>query len=149
MATRILPLDDAAEAERRQALRERALQARIEELEETVRQLREQLAPSIDWAFLGFIGRAAQVLSVLYARAPHVVSTARFRAAICLGTADDDFCDDDLRDAMKRVRRALKPLGVEVANVYGAGYRLDLDGKAKLDAAIAAHAAGVPVRTHR
>lgn len=128
------------------AARVAALQARVDELEETVRQLREQLAPKLDWGFLGVAGVQATILSMLYVNAPHTVPHDRFVAGVCLGTRRDDFDEQDLRDTMKRLRAKLRPLGVVFGSVYAGGYLLNLTSKDKLDAARAAHAAGIPLR---
>ncbi|WP_374674605.1 winged helix-turn-helix domain-containing protein [Ideonella sp.] len=61
------------------------------------------------------------VLALLLRRHPSVVSKHDFAAAAWGG----DMSDESLARCISRLRRALGPLGWQVASVYGTGYRLD------------------------
>lgn len=118
------------------AMREKALRDRVSELEETVRQLRDQLAPKMDWMFLGLSAAQSRILSALYVTAPETVAYERFETFIERGP---------LSSQIKHMRLRLKPVGVGIAVRYCDGYALSAADKTKLAAARAAHEAGIPL----
>ena len=117
---------------------ENALRERIAELEEEVRQLREKLAPHMDWRFLGLSETHSRILSMLYAAAPYTAGHERFETITTR---------ERVRNHLKLLRPILAPLGVSIRAMWGEGYALSAEDKRKLDQARADYEAGRPVIT--
>jgi hypothetical protein len=98
-----------------------ALREHIEELEETVRQLREQLIPSVTFpAEIGLTATENRMLSFLLARSPNIMPKERIHEAIYFD--DDDAPFSKVLDVMLiRCRRKLAPYGVAIVSAWAAG----------------------------
>ena len=102
-----------------------ALREHIEELEETVRQLRELLIPSVTFpAEIGLTATESKMLSFLLARSPNIVSKERIFQAIYFDAQDAPV--SKIIDVMLlRCRKKLAPYGVEIARSWGAGVGIE------------------------
>jgi two-component system, cell cycle response regulator CtrA len=111
-----------------------ALRQHIEELEETVRQLREQLVPDVTFPReIGLTRMENAVLSFLLARSPNVVSRDRITHAIYFDK--DDAPVSKVVDVMVfHLRRKLAPYGVEILTRWGSGFAIDRAGASILNA---------------
>jgi len=97
---------------------------RMEELEEEVRQLREQLAPTVTFpAEIGLSPIQTKILSFILARAPNVARKERIHFAV--------YPDPDARPDWKtidvmmvKIRRALARYGVTIGTVHSEGFIL-------------------------
>jgi DNA-binding winged helix-turn-helix (wHTH) protein len=106
---------------------------RIEELEETIRQLREEKSSSavlfpVEWG----LGRGlSQILASLYNAPGGFVEKDQLAAAAAVfrGTNQDDQLQNLLKVQMVRLRRAVLPLGVTIKTVHGSGYALPIASK--------------------
>jgi two-component system, cell cycle response regulator CtrA len=103
---------------------ERRLRDRIEELEETIRQLREPLPPAYrlprQW---GLTPREADLLIVLFtARLPYSHRDAIMDAMY--GGLDDQANDRIIDVWINKIRKKLKPFGIRVESKWGHGYGL-------------------------
>ncbi len=103
----------------------RAQREHIEELTETVRQLREMLAPpTVFPPRLGLTRSEQQLLAVLLARSPNAISRESIMAALYLdpaGAPDDKIIDVRLF----RMRKALARFGAGVVTHHGFGFSID------------------------
>lgn len=110
-----------------------AMRERIEELEELVRQLKEQLVPPLTFPLqFKLTSSETNLLAFLYARAPHVIPRERINAALWL--------DDGVAPYVKiidvlvcKLRKKLAPFGVDVETSWGVGYRLSASARDRLE----------------
>ena len=109
-----------------------AQRERIEELEEEVRQLRELLAPTVALpASLGLSQSARKVLGALLARSPRTVKKDALMHALYFNI--DDAPEQKIIDVfIHKIRKALRPLGVEIGTDWGIGYFIDAKSAAAL-----------------
>ncbi len=113
------------------------LRDRVEELEETVRQLREVLGAD-GFAFPPSWKLSPQETALLRSL---YKSTDGFRTHDQLAYAiqrKEIVSQDHLKTVEHYVRKKVKPLGIEIATVWGKGVRLTGDSKAIIDRALAA-----------
>ncbi len=102
-----------------------AMRAYIGELEETVRQLKEQLVPSTVFpAELGLKPLENKIVAVLLARSPSVVSRARLMDAAYFGEEESPG-DKIIAQLMCHLRPKLAPYGVAVQSRPGFGWAFD------------------------
>ncbi|MGA8170924.1 MAG: winged helix-turn-helix domain-containing protein [Methylocystis sp.] len=107
----------------------RALNERIGELEEEVRQLRAALMPSLP-RIKGLQRRTSSVLALLLARAPNVVARETILAYV-FGDERELSC---VNIAIHKLRRTPAPHGVQIRNEWGRGYYLDTESAKRLRA---------------
>ena len=130
-------------------LTERQLRERVEELEEEVRQLREQLhgrLPTTERVvqvrdMLGVLRGEVYVMLTLLERSPRVVTKEQLLSTYAhysqLVGGGRDVIDLDHRQMTVRVhrlRKALRPHDVDIRTVWGIGYLLSVEGAAKFRA---------------
>lgn len=116
------------------------LRARIETLEEENRQLRAALKPELAFPRAWRLSRQqAAVLGCLYAK-PGYHTLARLHVAI-LG-ADSENDPYHVRTLISLARPKLRAVGIEIVTVHCQGYALAPEGRAVVDEALAAIAAG-------
>ena len=116
-----------------------SMRDRIEELEETVRQLRDIMRPKMqftpDWCLTR---QQAQVLALIYSR--QLVPVAQCVEA--LGRQDNEGEGFDAANHVKVVvnhlRRKLRPVYIDFHTLYGQGYALDSENKTRVRAGIIA-----------
>lgn len=110
----------------------RDLRAENDELRETIAQLREALCPPVvypaEW------GLAPQERTVLAAMACRPVAT---RSALMLALFGDRDADDmpepkNIDVYIWKMRKKLRPHGIEIENVFGVGFRLAPAVRARL-----------------
>ncbi len=107
-------------------------ESRIAELEETIRQLREYEAPAeLVPRSIDMYPKCRSVLGALIKASPMVVSR---RWLMDLVWGDEDIFDRTIDMAVCRIRRALKPLGVEIITYRSEGYAIDRENAAKIAA---------------
>lgn len=119
------------------------LRAKIEELEEELRQTKKALSPSIN-PFSGRFKLSIQMAAILWAiyKSPDICTNEQLNV-IMLGLARADNADGADIQARTKVRitharNRLREHGVDVAiqNVWGIGYRITKQDKAKLAKAL-------------
>jgi two-component system, cell cycle response regulator CtrA len=111
-----------------------ALRQHIEELEETVRQLREQIVPDVTFPReIGLTRMENAVLSFLLARSPNVVSRDRITHAIYFDK-DDAPGSAIVSVMLVKLRRKLAPYGVKIMTQWGSGFAIDHAGASILKA---------------
>ena len=104
------------------------LRERIDELEETVRQLRDELVPQKfrlwfprEWKLTT---KEALVLAFVMARSPEMAKRESVLTN-CFGGVDDDPPDIKIVDVyIYKLRTKLKPLGIDIETVWGNGYAM-------------------------
>ena len=130
-------------------LTERQLRERVEELEEEVRQLREQLHGQLPTTervvqvrdMLGVLRGEVYVMLALLERSPRVVTKEQLLSTYAhysqLVGGGRDVIDLDHRQMTVRVhrlRKALRPHDVNIRTIWGTGYLLSVEGAAKFRA---------------
>ena len=115
----------------------RKLYGRISLLEEELRQLREDIVP-VDGMFASFLSRQeAIVLRGVYSRK---VASFAYLDQLTVDSCKFHRYDNDVhahlrcKVAICKIRRRLKPYGIEIKTWRGVGYYLDDENKAKLQA---------------
>ena len=105
-----------------------ALRARIEELEEQVRQLKEAFAPKVGFPLSWKLDeRDSTVLSALFhTKGSYVTPEALLR---CISGFDDDAGERTVQTWVGRVRAKLQPLGVAIVTRPMQGYALEAAGR--------------------
>jgi hypothetical protein len=104
-----------------------ALREEIDTLEETVRQLREELAPVRAFpAAWRLSPQQATVLSCIMAASPSLASFSRLVAALYQYREPADSADDMLSVLIFEIRKRLRAAGIEpgIRNVAGVGYAM-------------------------
>lgn len=115
----------------------RQLRERIEELEEEVRQLREDTAPT-DPTFLGILTRnEIKMVMGIYNRP--IADYAYLDRITEVGERYNRYTDvnhESLRSRVSvwKLRKKMKMLGIEIKNWRSIGYYMDDENKAKLKA---------------
>ena len=106
-----------------------ALRARIEELEEQIRQLKEAFAPKVGFPLSWKLDeRDSTVLSALFhTKGSYVTPEALLR---CISGFDDDAGERTVQTWVGRVRAKLQPLGVTMVTRPMQGYALEAAGRA-------------------
>lgn len=105
---------------------QQTLRVQIEELQETVRQLREMLTPPVGFIRLGLTGTERMVLATLYARPGHIFPRERLADLL------DYECEIKNFDVfISRIRKKL-PEGIEIITVRGSGWSIGRDDAEKL-----------------
>jgi len=115
------------------------LRERVDELEEELRQLKEQLAPP-DNPFIGKFGLTKQLAAVLFCLYRTEVATSEHLDAVTArygqlyrGRKTDDWAVTvRTKVAITKLRKRLKPYGVEFNTVWGIGYAMPQESKTKL-----------------
>lgn len=114
----------------------RQLTAQVEELEETVRQLRAVTFNS-EWtppAALGLTEREAAVVAFLLGRDRLCTKNAIMDAIYSLAPETDEPMEKIVDVFVCKARRKLKPHGIAIETVWGRGYQMPADSKARLRA---------------
>jgi hypothetical protein len=113
----------------------RGLRERIEELEEEIRQLRADIAPTYD-TFAGILTRqqVALLKSIRnrnFASYPYIDQVLAGQGNFGRGDGEET---EKLRSKVSiyNLRQRLKPYGIEIKTWRGLGYYLDDENKAKL-----------------
>jgi hypothetical protein len=104
-----------------------ALREENDILRETVRQLREELAPVREFPAAWKLNpQQTVVLSCLVATAPGIAKHTRIRAALYEDRDPPDCVADLIMVVASRLRHRLRAAGVnvEIQNVFGVGYRI-------------------------
>ncbi|GJD97740.1 hypothetical protein [Methylobacterium iners] len=115
------------------------MRARIEELEEENRQLREQLVPRLVFPKIWKLSRQqSRMLAAIYNA--DQCSWERLRSAV-LGL-DGEQSEKHIQAVLCNVRRRLTPFGIVIVTVWGQGVRLDPDSRVLIQQATADIAAG-------
>lgn len=104
------------------------LRDRIDELEETVRQLRDELVPQDfslwfprEWKMTT---KEAAVLAFVMARSPEIAKRESILTN-CFGGVADDSPDIKIVDVyIHKVRTKMKPLGIDIETLWGNGYAM-------------------------
>jgi DNA-binding response OmpR family regulator len=107
----------------------RAMRERVDELEEEVRQLREQLVPPLAFpAEWRLTANESSVLAFLYARSPYAMSKERVLAAVW-GHCDD--CPDDkiVDVVLGKTRAKLRAAGIVIETHWGDGFALPRESR--------------------
>ena len=100
------------------------LRIRVDELEEEVRQLREQLVPPLAFPTKWRLAPPeSAVLAFLYVRHPHVMCRERILAAVW-GHHQNAPEDKILDLTIYRLRTKLQPHGIVIETHWGGGYSL-------------------------
>jgi hypothetical protein len=115
------------------------LRERVDELEEELRQLKDSLAPP-DNPFIGKFGLTKQLAAVLFclyrteiATTEHLDAvTARYGQVYAGRKGDDWAITVRTKVAVTKLRKKLKPYGVEFETVWGVGYSMGPEDKVKL-----------------
>lgn len=123
----------------------RALRDRIEYLEEENRQLRERLASKDGDDFctrahraFGLTKAEGRILAVLV-RCGLAETSALYDALYGFNELDEpEKPNEAVRSHMKRMRRKLRPAGVEIETHYGFGFALGDEGRAAVRRAVEA-----------
>lgn len=111
------------------------LRDRIEELEEEIRQLRADIAPTED-TFAGVLTR--QQVALLKSIRNRKIASYQYIDQVLAGQGNFGRGDgqelEQLRSkvAIYNLRQRLKPYGIEIKTWRGVGYYLDDENKAKL-----------------
>ncbi|CAB4156353.1 hypothetical protein UFOVP1417_34 [uncultured Caudovirales phage] len=111
------------------------LRDRIEELEEEIRQLRADIAPTED-TFTGVLTR--QQVALLKSIRNRKIASYQYIDQVLAGQGNFGRGDgqelEQLRSkvAIYNLRQRLKPYGIEIKTWRGVGYYLDDENKAKL-----------------
>ena len=100
-------------------------------LRETVEQLRDALALRTDFAALGYFTRQESVILSAIMRWD-VASHEQIMQALYAGRSSDRPSDAIISVRVLHLRHKLDPHGVTIGNVYGRGYRMPPEHKAKL-----------------
>ncbi|HUZ66817.1 MAG TPA: winged helix-turn-helix domain-containing protein [Beijerinckiaceae bacterium] len=107
-----------------------ALRERVDELEEEVRQLREQLVPPLafpaEWRLTAV---ESSVLAFLFARSPHPMSKERVLAAVwghCVDSPSEKMVDV----VVSKLRVKLKDVGIVIDTHWGNGLALSPPSRA-------------------
>lgn len=104
--------------------RMRALRDRVDELEEEVRQLREQLVPPLEFPSAWRLTQSeASVLAFLYARNPHAMSRERVLSAVW-GHCEDCPSEKIIDVVIGKMRMKLKHTGIVIDTRWGGGFAL-------------------------
>ena len=115
----------------------RALRERVDELEEQVRQLREQLVPPLAFpAEWRLTANESSVLAFLYARSPHPMSKERVLAAVW-GHCDDCPGEKIVDVVLSKTRAKLRPAGIVIETRWGDGFALPRESRKILAGLIA------------
>jgi len=109
-----------------------ALRNRVEELEEEVRQLREQLTPDIQWPHVLGLGRRKQraILSCLYQRSPRAMSREQLFQSIW--PIESEAQITVVQVTICQLRRKLEQYGVTICSTNYLGYWIDAQTAATL-----------------
>jgi len=111
------------------------LRDRIEELEEEIRQLREDMVQT-DATFMGILTRQeAMVLRGIYSRKiANYAYLDQLTTDTCKFGRHNNEVHSQLRCkvAIHKIRNKLKPYGIEITTWRGVGYYLNDENKAKL-----------------
>jgi two-component system cell cycle response regulator CtrA len=111
----------------RQALRWADIEAmrdRIDELEETVRQLRDVLVPTVRLPpVIGLSRGEDRIVRCILACAPGIATFERVWMAQD-GDAEHAQNDSSRRVMVCNARRKMKPFGIDIGTVWGVGYRM-------------------------
>ncbi|MGE0289285.1 MAG: winged helix-turn-helix domain-containing protein [Bradyrhizobium sp.] len=116
-------------------VKQQLLERENEELRERVRQLEDVLGMSFDvpveW---GLTASEARLIGMLLRR--EIVS--KENALLCLyQTRPDDMADPKIIDVfICKARKKLKPFGVEIRTVWGKGYLIDAETRARINASM-------------
>lgn len=111
------------------------LNARVDELEEENRQLRELAAPEFRYpAEMKLTPTEGQVLAVIAARSGPT-SAGRINN-ILYAVAGIDVQDKTIDVFICKIRRKLKPFGIEIRNVWGHGFELTQENKNRLNGVV-------------
>ncbi len=126
--------DPAAKLEREN----RALRETIDELTETIRQMKEAATngerPGILlWPQLDLTRAQRRLLALLYERSPRLVTGEDFFAALHGGAPR---CQGLMRVHLHRLRKQLARVDVTISNVHGEGVRIDAENREKLRALV-------------
>lgn len=111
----------------------RSLRGQVEGLEEQVRQLKKALCPPfaypVEWRLTAM---EVTVLSVLMAR------TVATKAALLMALYDDpsEINPKNIDLIIWRLRQKLQPVEVSIEVVWGTGWRLDPEGRKKVQAVV-------------
>ena len=107
---------------------------RIEELEETLRQMRENLAPAmlfpIEWKLTV---TQARMLAAFY-RAPNGFLSHEQLFAAMQSKAEE--ADNLLKVQVAKLRQKAEPLGINILKRWGVGYEMPAESRAVIGAAI-------------
>ena len=106
-----------------------ALRDRIDELEETVRQLRDELAPQEFWLWFPrewkLTTQQAKVLAFIMARSPGMAKRESLLLNCVSVPGADNMPDIKIVDVVIcAVRKKIAPLGVDIRTVWGNGYEI-------------------------
>jgi two-component system cell cycle response regulator CtrA len=113
---------------------ENELKVRIEELEEENRQLKQQLATLFEMPHaLGLSGTEGRILAYIFKQSPRTAHLERLCFVIWPGRS---ITKEMINVYLFRIRKKLKPFGIELQTIYGEGYFLDIVSAAKLKALI-------------
>ena len=113
------------------------LRAKISELEEEIRQLKDDLCPP-DNPFVGKLGMSMQLACLLWTlySTPGIATNERLNIVIVrYGQREsDDGSDHSLRTKVRitHLRHKLRKYGISINNVWAVGYRITDEDKAKL-----------------
>jgi DNA-binding response OmpR family regulator len=116
-----------------------ALREENDILRETVRQLREDLAPRrgfpIAWRLRP---QQATVLSCIMAASPRIATHNRIRASLYGGGEIPDSADDLIDVLLSGIRKRMRAAGVEhgFSNVFGVGYVMPAADRDRILAAL-------------
>lgn len=110
----------------------RALRDRVDELQEEVRQLREQLVPPLAFPAEWRLTKSESgVLAFLYARSPHAMSKERVLAAVW-GEHEECPGEKIVDVVLSKLRPKLKPAGIVIETRWGDGFALPRTSRALL-----------------
>jgi Transcriptional regulatory protein, C terminal len=109
------------------------LRAEVDELRETIRQLRQARKPKVPLPkFLGIRTYQERMLLMLLERAPHVVSQEELYHELYGDRIDGGPDAKIIIVNMCKMRPKLRPYGIDVTANYGGGYYLTLESAEKL-----------------
>lgn len=120
-----------------------ALRAENDELRETVRQLREELAPARDFPPAWKLSpQSKTALSCIMAASPRAATLQRLHSAVYVQGDAPDWSANVITIAVCRLRRRLRAAGlaVEIKNIHGVGYVISAEDRDRLLAAMGADA---------
>jgi two-component system cell cycle response regulator CtrA len=125
------------------SLRIEALEAQLARLRDRIEELEDALGINIEpWFGLGLSRQESRLFAVLMKR--DSVTREQGVAVIC-GADPDDRADPKIIDVLVcRLRRKLRPYGIQIGTIWGQGHRIDPHSKENARALIRPAAGAQP-----